>query len=351
MISTCKRLTTLPRPSAEGNSPTPSIGMNGADGYPVQPALTIKPKLIFCLALVLSGVCHAAIMKSNSMYYRMLILVMIIFVQGAAYAQTKITYDVTGLIDVADLLIIHGSNVQWHHPGSGAAVGRHSGGNVATTISATLDGVTKLNDFAWIPTWPKDTPAEIRCDAYSSVMNDLTPSLPSDNMAVEVSVLVGRGSASIKQFPAAMNGWTFIVRFADGYPGAALLSVHISVEIVSLNIVSLDSAHWQLQRLKNTPFFQLESAPGFRTSPEGRTVGTKQPVVSLNIVSLDSAHWQVQWPTNTASFQLESAPSLPTSPAGWTLVTNQPVANGEYFAVPIDVTEPQEFFRLNKLQF
>lgn len=232
----------------------------------------------------------------------MLILVMIIFVQGVAYAQTKITYDVTGLIDVADLLIIQGSNVQWHHPGSGAAVGRHSGGNVATTISATLDGVARLNEFAWIPTWPKDAPAEIRYDAYSSVLNDLTPSLPSDNMAVEVSVLAGRGSASIKQFPAATNGWTLIVRFADGYPGAALLSVHISVEIVS-----------------------------------------------LNIVALDSAHWQVQWPTNTPSFRLESAPSLPTSPEGWTLVTNQPVVNGEYFAVPIDVTEPQEFFRLNKL--
>jgi hypothetical protein len=226
---------------------------------------------------------------------------MFIFTQGLAIAQTKITYDVTALIDVADLLVIQGSEVQWHHPGSGATVGRHSGGNVATTISSTLDEITNLDDFAWIPTWPEDPPAEIRYDAYSSV-DDLTPALPSVNMAVDVSVLSGRGSASIQQFPDATNGWTLIVQFADGASGAALLTVHISVELVS-----------------------------------------------LSIVPLDSTHLEVQWPTNTASFQLESAPSLPVSPDDWSVVTNEPVVQGEYFTVSIDMTERQKFFRLHKL--
>src|ERR1700679_305124 len=108
----------------------------------------------------------------NSRFLRLLrIPAMVVFVHGIASAQTHITYDVTGLIDVADLLVIQGSQVQWHHPGSGAAVGRHSGANVATTISSTQDGVTNLDDFAWTPTWPQDPPAEIRYDAYSSALN------------------------------------------------------------------------------------------------------------------------------------------------------------------------------------
>jgi hypothetical protein len=231
---------------------------------------------------------------------RMLILVLLLFGQGIAHAQTKITYDVAGLIDVADLLIIQGSEIQWYHPGSGAAVGRHSGANVATTISSTVDGVASLNDFAWIPSWPANPPAEIRYDAYSSVLSGLTPAMPSGSMSVEVSVLAGRGSASIQQYPDATNNWTLIVRFADGVSGAALLGVRISIE-----------------------------------------------PVSLNLVSLDFAHWQVRWPTNNASFQLESAPSLPASPDGWIVVTNEPVVQGEYFTVPIDMTEPQKYFRLH----
>ena len=224
------------------------------------------------------------------------------FVSGIAYAQTKITYDVTGLIDVADLLIIQGSNIQWNHPGSGAAVGRHSGGNVATTISSSLDGVTNLNNFAWIPTWPQVPPAEIRYNASSSVLNNLTPALPSGSMVVDVSILAGRGSASIQQFPAATNGWTLIVRFADGGSGAATLGVRITIQFVS-----------------------------------------------LNIVTLDSTHLQVQWPTNALPFQLESALVLPTAPNGWAVVTNEPVVQGKFFSVPIDMTEPQKFFRLHKL--
>jgi hypothetical protein len=242
-------------------------------------------------------------MKTNSRFLRLLLIpAMVVFVHGIASAQTKITYEVTGLIDVADLLVIQGSEVQWHHPGSGAAVGRHSGANVATTISSTQDGVTNLDGFAWIPTWPQDPPAEIRYDAYSSVLDGLTPALPAGNMAVDVSVLAGRGSASIQQIPAATNGWTLIVRFADGYSGAALLSVQISVE-----------------------------------------------VVPLNIVPIDSTHWQVRWPTNASAYQLESAPALPASPDDWTVVTNEPVVEGQYFTVPIDVTNSQEFFRLQQL--
>jgi len=136
-------------------------------------------------------------------------------------------------------------------------------------------------------------------------------------MAVHVSVLAGRGHASIKQIPSANNGWTLIVRFADGYAGAALLTVHISIETMPSNILPLNIV--------------------------------PSNVVSLNIVPIDSAHWQVRWPTNAPSCQLESTPVLPASADGWTVVTNQPVVDGEYFTVPIDMTKSQEFFRLQPL--
>src|SRR5256885_17208637 len=81
--------------------------------------------------------------------------------QHPAAAQVTNIYDVTGLIDVADLLILQGNTLQWHHPGSGAAAGRHSGANDPSTISTSSNGETLMSNTAWIRTWPSPTPNEI----------------------------------------------------------------------------------------------------------------------------------------------------------------------------------------------
>jgi len=232
---------------------------------------------------------------------RNLLCLAIILSHGLALAQTKITYDVTGLIDTTDLLLLRGPEVQWYHPGSGASVGRHSGRNEATTISSTLDGVTNLVGFAWIPSWPEVPPAQIRYEASSSVMSNLAPYLPAGSMSVDVSVLDGRGSVSVEQMPDATNDWTLIVRFADGFSGSAFLTALISVEFVS-----------------------------------------------LRLVPLDSSAIQARWPTNVAGFHLESAEALPALPGDWITVTNEPVVVGADFVVPIDTTGPQKYFRLRR---
>ncbi len=240
-------------------------------------------------------------MKTDSIVRSILLAAMILAAQGLASAQTKITYDVTALIDVADLLIIRGSEVQWHHPGSGAAVGRHSGLDEPTTISSTLDGVTNLSAFAWTPAWPELPPAQIRYDAFSSVFPNLTPALPAGGMAVSVAVLYGRGAVAVQQYPNATNDWTLIVQFADGGSGAAFLSARISVDYMPLRLVAV-----------------------------GPTL-------------------QARWPTNATAYQLETVRNLPASPADWIAVTNEPAVLGQDFTVTFQPSEPQRFFRLRKL--
>jgi hypothetical protein len=231
-----------------------------------------------------------------------LIAVVMMFAHGAAIAQTQITYEVTALIDVADLLIIHGHQMQWHHPGSGAAVGRHSGRNEATTITSTLDGVTNMDAFAWIPTWPEPPPAQIRYDAFSSVLDGIAPALPSGDVVANVVVLAGRGSASLAQLPDSTNDWTLIVGFADGATGSALLNVRITVQFVPLRLVAINST-------------RLEA----------------------------------RWPTTASPYQLESTASLPAQPDDWIAITNQPLVVDQGFVLPIEVSAPQRFFRLRKL--
>jgi hypothetical protein len=235
---------------------------------------------------------------------RNLLAATIILAHGLAFAQSKITYDVTALIDVADHLIVRGSTFQWHHPASGAAVGRPGGRNEPTRISFPLDGVTNLNGFAWIPTWPEEPPAQIRYEASSSTLIGVKPLLPAATMLVDVAVLQGRGSASIVQTPHASNGWTLVVRFADGASGSAFLTVRISIQIIS-----------------------------------------------LQLRAMDSSLIQARWPTNSTGFELESTATLPALANDWKIVTNKPVALGRDFIVTVDVTEPQRFFRLRRSSF
>ena len=219
--------------------------------------------------------------------------------QHPAAAQVTNVYDITGLIDVADLLILQGNTLQWHHPGSGAAVGRHGGANDPTTISTSSNSETLMNDIAWTPTWPSPPPNEIRFDAYSSIYSNLTPALPSGSVAVQTTVLSGRGSVSINQFPDETNNFTLIVRFADGANGAALLTVRITVTIRS-----------------------------------------------ISIAQLSSSELQVSWPADDPSFFLESTPTL--VPSSWTIDTHDVFPVGNRFIVRVNPSEPQRYFRLHR---
>jgi MYXO-CTERM domain-containing protein len=82
----------------------------------------------------------------------------------------------------------------------------------------------------WTPTWPKPVPYEIRFDAYSSVLDGLTPALPAQlPETVGVSVVTGRGSLAVTQFPNAVNDYTLIVKFNDGFTGSQDLRGLITV--------------------------------------------------------------------------------------------------------------------------
>jgi len=153
--------------------------------------------------------------------------------QSGAQATNTLVFDITGLIDTADFLIIHGGTLQWHHTGSGAAVGRHSGANDPTTISTSLDGVALMSQVAWIPTWPQPPPNEIRFDAFSSIFSPLTPALSSGGIvSVSATAISGRGDVTITQMPAAANDFTLIAQFADGFSGAASLGGQITIVAV-----------------------------------------------------------------------------------------------------------------------
>ena len=151
--------------------------------------------------------------------------------QGATRAADTLVYDVTGNIDTFDFLIIHGSTLQWHHTDTGgAAVGRHSGSNLPTVISSTLNGVTRTPVTDWTPTWPNPVPAENRINAFSSVYGGLTPALPAIvPLSVGTSVVSGRGNLEVSQLPDAGNDYTLIVRFGDGFNGSADLRGLITV--------------------------------------------------------------------------------------------------------------------------
>jgi hypothetical protein len=165
----------------------------------------------------------------------LMVLVLSLLAAWSCEAQSSNTlvFDVTGLIDTADFLIIHDGTLQWHHTGSGAAVGRHSGANEPTVISTSLDGLVVMSQVSWIPTWPQPPPNEIRFDALSSVFSPLSPGLSSEGiLSVSASTLSGRGNVSITQVPSAANDFTLIAQFADGFSGAASLQGQITVVAV-----------------------------------------------------------------------------------------------------------------------
>jgi hypothetical protein len=140
-------------------------------------------------------------------------------------------YNITAYIDGQDLLIIHGSTLQWHHLDY-AAVGRWNGQNIPTTISSTLNGTSVMNGYQWTPNWPYPPPNEIRFEAYSSVFGGLAPLLPpSGAVTVTLTPIQARGSVTISQMPTPSNNNTLIIDFDDdAISEAAYYIAQVTVE-------------------------------------------------------------------------------------------------------------------------
>jgi hypothetical protein len=144
---------------------------------------------------------------------------------NAARGSATTIYNVTAWIDTTDYLIIHGSTLQWEHTTSGSPAGTHTSPQ-PTVISSSLDGVQQMNAVDWDQTWPSPLPS----DAFSSVLNLLTPALPtSGNLDASIINISGRGTPSIFQEPLPSNNDTLIVQFTDGFDGAAFLDAQITV--------------------------------------------------------------------------------------------------------------------------
>lgn len=66
----------------------------------------------------------------------------------------------------------------------------------------------------------------------------------------------------------------------------------------------------------------------------------------LEIHRLEELQTLVTWSTNASGYVLESTPSLPA--VTWSVVTNAVEIVGNKFAVTVDTTDAQQFFRLHK---
>jgi hypothetical protein len=173
-------------------------------------------------------------MLRNSLAVVAWLIVFATFATPRAGAAEVLVYNVSARIDgSSDFLIFHRNTVQWHHTGTVAAPGRQGGGSDdPTTISASLNGVTTIDAFPWLPAWSQPFPNQIRFEDYSSSFTSLNPLLPgADVQSVTVSTFSGRGSVVLEQFPTAGNDYTLIAKFADGFNGSAYTAGLITVVV------------------------------------------------------------------------------------------------------------------------
>lgn len=102
-------------------------------------------------------------------------------------------------------LIIQGSTAQWHHL-EGVAPG-HAGSG---------DRPTVVNDAQWFPTWPDlPDPDNSDCGCFSSVFAGVEPSLPEEELEIDLRLIEGRGSVAAVENPSESNGYRAIIEFDD----------------------------------------------------------------------------------------------------------------------------------------
>jgi hypothetical protein len=128
--------------------------------------------------------------------------------------------EISALIDGRDQLIIHDGTLQWEHFDA-AAVGRHEGQNVPTTITTRSGDDVIMDHVEWTPEWSSPPPDNIRRHELSSVFDQLLPEFPRIEQDVSLAKLDVRGSASIVQQPSEANDYTLIVEFDDNRSGAS----------------------------------------------------------------------------------------------------------------------------------
>lgn len=133
---------------------------------------------------------------------------------------TNTSIEISALIDGRDRLIVRDGTLQWDHL-EGAAVGRHMGQNISTTITTTLDGETVLDNFEWTPDWSSPPPDEIREPQQSSVLTGILPEFPELEQNVVLTPLNVRRYAEVIQQPSEANDYTLIVEFDDSKSGGS----------------------------------------------------------------------------------------------------------------------------------
>lgn len=144
-----------------------------------------------------------------------------------------IVLEIEALIDGRDQLIIQGNTLQWHHFDF-AAVGRHSGQNLPTVISATQNGVTLMDRVEWVPTWSAPPPDRIAREEFSSVFTGLVPALPLEELTVQLIEVQSRNSTSIIELPTASNGFSTVVEFNDNpLGGSEIYIARLEFDIVT----------------------------------------------------------------------------------------------------------------------
>ena len=135
--------------------------------------------------------------------------------------ESEVDTSINGIIDIQahidgrDHLILKGDTIQWHHFDF-SAVGRHIGSNAPTIVNG-IQGTS----HEWLPIWPSPPPDEIRFEAFSSVLQGVMPSIPSDGVPWQVEKVFGRGEVSIIEQPTLANDFTLIVEFNDNPIGGS----------------------------------------------------------------------------------------------------------------------------------
>ena len=133
---------------------------------------------------------------------------------------TNASIEISALIDGRDQLIVRDGALQWEHFDN-AAVGRHDGRNVPTTITSTVDGQVVLDHVDWIPDWSAPPPDNIRRHELSSVFTGLLPEFPELEQTVQLTSVQVRREASIVQQPSEANDYTLVVEFNDNSAGGS----------------------------------------------------------------------------------------------------------------------------------
>ena len=133
---------------------------------------------------------------------------------------TNASIEISALIDGRDQLIIRDGTLQWEHFDN-AAVGRHMGQNIPTTITTTVDGQVVLDHLEWTPQWSVPPPDDMRRREHSSIFTGLLPEFPELEQTVQLAPLQVRRDASIVQQPSEANDYTLVVEFNDNSAGSS----------------------------------------------------------------------------------------------------------------------------------